>query len=69
MRGAVSPPCFLTCDQIMVEVMKITATSFKRSCAHTATLSAPDSAEDHNWSMPPAEALNYQLVEKLVITF
>ena len=32
----------------MVEVMEIMATSFKRSHAHTATLSAPDSAEGHN---------------------
>ena len=31
----------------MVEVMKITATSFKRSHAHTATLSAPKPAASH----------------------
>ena len=31
----------------MVEVMKIMATSFKRSHAHTATLSAPNPAVGH----------------------
>ena len=39
----------------MVEVMKITATSFKRSGAHTATLSAPDPAAGHPRPMPPPE--------------
>ena len=31
------------------------ATSFGRSCAHTATLSAPDPAAGHHWPMPPLE--------------
>ena len=44
MSGAVFPPCCLTWDQTMVEVMKIMATSFKRPHAFTATLSAPDPA-------------------------
>ena len=47
------PPCCLTWDQTMVEVMKIMATSFKSSQAHTATLSAPDPAACHFRSMPP----------------
>ena len=38
------PPCFFTWDQIMVEVLKIMVTSFKRPCACTAALSAPDPA-------------------------
>ena len=40
MGGAVFPPCCLTWDQTMMEVRKITATSFKRSHARIATLSA-----------------------------
>ena len=39
----------------MVEVMKIMVTSFKRSHAHTATLSAPNSAAGHCQLMPPPE--------------
>ena len=35
------PPCCLTWGQTMVEVMKMMATSFKTSCAHTAALSTP----------------------------
>ena len=35
--------------------MKILVTSFKRSHAHTATLSAPDSAVGHCWPTPPPE--------------
>ena len=44
MDGAVFPPCCLTRDQTMVEVMKTMATSFKRSQACTAILSAPNPA-------------------------
>ena len=55
MGGAVFPPCYLTWGQTMVEVMKIMATSFKRSHAHTATLSAPDPAARHHWPTPPLE--------------
>ena len=36
----------------MVEVMKIMAASFKRSHAHTATLSAPDPTAGHHQSVP-----------------
>ena len=41
MGRAVFPPCSLAWDQTMVEVMKIMVTSFKRSQAYTAVLSAP----------------------------
>ena len=44
MGGAVFPPCCLTWDQTMVEVMKKMATSFKCSLTHTAALSSPDPA-------------------------
>ena len=37
MGGAVFPPCCLTWGQTMVEVMKIIATSFKKSLAHCLT--------------------------------
>ena len=39
----------------MVEVMKIMATSFKRSHACTATFSAPNPAAGHHWPMPLLE--------------
>ena len=39
----------------MVEVMKIMATSSKRSCAHTATLSDPDLAAGQHQLTPPPE--------------
>ena len=39
----------------MVEVMKIMATSFKRSHAGTATLSAPNPAAGHHWPTPLLE--------------
>ena len=42
MAGTVFPPCCLTWDQTMVEVMKKMATS-----SHTATLGAPDPAAGH----------------------
>ena len=44
MGGAVCPPCCFTYEQTVVEVMKTMATSFKRSSACTAALSAPDPA-------------------------
>ena len=55
MDGAVFPPCCLTWGQTMVEVMKIMGTSFKRSHAHNAVLSAPDPAAGHRWPMPLPE--------------
>ena len=39
----------------MVEVMNIMMTSFKRSHACTATLSAPNPAAGHHWPTPPLE--------------
>ena len=42
----------------MVEVMKIMATSFKRSHAHTAALSAPDPAAGHYRPTPPNRFLD-----------
>ena len=39
----------------MMEVMKIMVTSFKRSHASTATLSAPDPAAGHHGPTPPLE--------------
>jgi len=39
----------------MVEVMKIIVTSFKRSHACTAALSAPDPAAGHHPLTPPPE--------------
>ena len=39
----------------MVEVMKIMVTSFKRSCANTAALSAPNPATGHHQPMPLLE--------------
>ena len=44
-----------TWGQTMVEVMKIMATSFKRSYAHTATLSALYPAAGHHWPTPLLE--------------
>ena len=42
------PSLLFTWGQTMVEVMKIMVTSFKRSHAHAATLSAPNPAADHH---------------------
>ena len=48
--------CLLfTWDQTMVEVMETMVTSFKRSHACTATLSAPSPAAGHPWPTPPPE--------------
>ena len=58
MSGAVFPPCYLTWGQTMVEVMKITVTSFKRSHAHTAALSAPSPAAGHRQPTPPLRLLD-----------
>ena len=52
---AVFSPCYLTWGQTMMEIMKIMLTSFKRSNACTATLSAPNPAAGHCWPMPPLE--------------
>ena len=47
------PLCYVTWSQTMVEVIKIMATSFKRSHSLTATLSAPNPAAGHSRPMPP----------------
>ena len=39
--------------------MKIMSSSFIRSCAGTATVSAPDPAAGHHRSMPPPESLGH----------
>ena len=59
----------------MVEVMKITATSFKRSCAHTAAFSVPDPAAGHHQLMLPPEtpghlqaSLGQSLVQSLLLS-
>ena len=49
------PSLLFTLGQTMVEVMRIMVTSFKRSHAHTATLSVPDPAAGHRWPTPPLE--------------
>ena len=55
MGRAVFPPCCLTWDQSVVEVMKIMATSFKRSHAGTAAFSALSPASGHHQPMLPPE--------------
>ena len=59
----------------MVEVMKITVTSFKRSHPHTAALSAPDPASGHLLPTHPPEtpghtwsSLGQSLVESLLLS-
>ena len=56
---AVFPPCCLAWGQTMVEVMRIMATSFKRSHARTAALSTPKPAAGHHWLTPLPESLGH----------
>ena len=56
MGGVVFPPCCLTWDKTMVEVMKIMAASFRRSHECTAMLSVPNPAVVHCWPMPLPKA-------------
>ena len=49
------PSLLFTWGQTMVEVIKITATSLKKSHACTATLSAPSPGAGHQWPTPPLE--------------
>ena len=49
MDGAVFPPWYLTWGQTLVEIVKIILTSFRRSHAGTAILSAPNPAAGHRW--------------------
>ena len=60
MDKAAFPPCYLTWGQTMVEVMKIMATSFKRSHACiSAHISGPNPAAGHRWPMPPPGTLGH----------
>ena len=59
----------------MVEVMKIMVTSFKRSCAHTATFSAPNHTAGQHRPTPaletpghPRGSLGQSLVESLLLS-
>ena len=58
MGGAVFPPFCLTWGQTVVEVMKIMASSFKKSHVCTATLSAPNPATGHHQPIPLPELLD-----------
>ena len=51
----------------MVEAMKIMGTSFKRSGAHTATLSVPDPAAGHRGLTPLRASLGQSLVGSLLL--
>ena len=69
------PSLLFTWGQTMVEVMKIMATSFKSSHAHTAALSAPDPAAGHRRPTPPSETpghseatLDWSLVGSLLLS-
>ena len=56
MGGAAFPHCYLTWGQTKVEIMRMMATSFKRSPADTALLSAPPSpAAGHRRPTPLPE--------------
>ena len=76
MGSAVLLPCCLTwSNETMVEVMKIMVTSFKRSHANTAALSAPDPSTGCQWPMPLPEppghsqaSLSQSLVGSLFIS-
>ena len=52
------PSLLFTLGQTMVEVMKIMATSFKRSHARTAAFSARNPAAAHCWPTPPQRLLD-----------
>ena len=69
------PSLLFAWGQTMVEVMKIMVTSFKRSNAGTATLSAPSPAADHQWPKPLLEtpgllwaSLDQSLVGSLLLS-
>ena len=55
MDRAMFPSCYLSWGQTMVEVIKIMATSFQRSHAHTVALSAPNPAAGYHQSTPLQE--------------
>ena len=51
----IEPRSCLTWSETMGEVMKIMATSFRRSHARTAAFSAPSPAAGQHWPTPPPE--------------
>ena len=71
MGGAVFFPGSLARDQIMVGVMAVIATSFKRAYARTLAFSAPDPMEGHSWPMPLLEMPGHSqasLAQPLVVS-
>ena len=69
------PSLLFTWGQAMVEVMKIMATSFKRSHACTGTLTAPNPAAGHHQPTPLPEtpghsqaSLSQSLVGSLLLS-
>ena len=75
MGGAVFPHCCLSWDQTMVEVRKKMVTSFKRSQACSATLSAADPGAGHRRPTPKPEtpghsqaSLGQSLVKSLLLS-
>ena len=61
------PSLLFTWVQTLVEVMKVMVTSFKRSLAGTATLSAPDPATgtaNHRQPTPPLETPGHSQVSQ-----
>ena len=58
-RHGCDPSLLFIWGQTIVEVMKIMVTSFKRSHAYTATLSAFNSAAGHHWPTPPLETFGH----------
>ena len=58
------PSLLSTWGPTMVEVMKIMATSFKRSHACTATLIAPNPVASHHRPTPLLETLQHSLTGK-----
>ena len=75
MGRAVFPPCCLPWDQTMAEVMRIMATSSRRSQACTAAFRAPDPAAGHRQPTPLLETpghswanLGQSLVQTLLLS-
>ena len=60
MGGAVFPFYYLTSAQTMVEIMEIMVTSFKRSSAGTAVLSASNPEAGHHLPTPHQRLLDTQ---------
>ena len=74
-RWSCVPSLLFTWGQTMVEVMKVMVTSFKRSHACTATLSAPNPAAGHHRPTPlletpghPQASLGQSLLVSLILS-